>query len=130
MTDTPNYTAAFEELKTLVADMESGEISIDALSEKLKRATLLIKICNEKLTATEEDVHLILKELDNQICNFDEGLIRSIKSTNDNYANFRQNNISRERNLNTIFIVINLEKLIFLKTRKYVYEKSRRKLQR
>ncbi len=65
MTDTPNYTAAFEELKTLVADMESGEISIDALSEKLKRATLLIKICNEKLTATEEDVDLILKELDN-----------------------------------------------------------------
>lgn len=65
MTETPNYTAAFEELKTLVADMENGEISIDELSEKLKRATLLIKICNEKLTATEEDVHLILKELDN-----------------------------------------------------------------
>lgn len=65
MTDTPNYTAAFEELKTLVADMENGEISIDELSEKLKRATFLIKICNAKLTATEEDVHLILKELDN-----------------------------------------------------------------
>lgn len=65
MTEIPNYTAAFEELKTIVSDMESGEISIDELSDKLKRATLLIKICNEKLTATEGDVNLILKELEN-----------------------------------------------------------------
>ena len=64
MTDPPNYTAAFEELKTIVAEMENGEISIDELSEKLKRATLLIKICNAKLTATEGDVNSILKELE------------------------------------------------------------------
>ena len=65
MNKTPNYTAAFEELKAIVSEMESGEISIDALSDKLKRATLLIKICNEKLTATEGDVKIILKDLEN-----------------------------------------------------------------
>ena len=64
MTETPNYTTAFEELQTIVSEMESGEISIDELSEKLKRATLLIKICNEKLTATEGGVNSILKELE------------------------------------------------------------------
>ena len=62
--DSTNYQAAFEELKTIVADIEQGEISVDQLSEKVKRATQLIKICKEKLTATEEDVNKILKELE------------------------------------------------------------------
>lgn len=62
--DSTNYQAAFEELKTIVADIEQGEISVDQLSEKVKRATLLIKICKAKLTATEEDVNKILKELE------------------------------------------------------------------
>lgn len=60
-----NYTAAFEELKTIVAEIEQGEISVDELSEKVKRATVLIKHCKSKLTTTEEDVNTILKELEN-----------------------------------------------------------------
>lgn len=64
MSEIPNYTAAFEELQSIVSEMESGAISIDELSEKLKRATVLIKICNAKLTATEGDVNSILKELE------------------------------------------------------------------
>ena len=64
MSDTPNYTEAFEELQTIVLEIEQGEISVDELSEKVKRAALLIKICKAKLTTTEEDVNKILKELD------------------------------------------------------------------
>jgi exodeoxyribonuclease VII small subunit len=60
-----NYTAAFEELKVIVTEIEQGEISVDELSIKVKRATELIKICKIKLTTTEEDVNKILKELDN-----------------------------------------------------------------
>lgn len=60
-----NYIAAFEELKTIVAEIEQGEISVDELSEKVKRATILIKHCKSKLTTTEEDVNAILKELEN-----------------------------------------------------------------
>jgi len=59
-----NYTAAFEELQHIVTEIEEGEISVDELSEKVKRAALLIKICKNKLTQTEEDVNQILKELD------------------------------------------------------------------
>lgn len=59
-----NYTAAFEELQQIVTEIEEGEISVDALSEKVKRAAQLIKICKNKLTQTEEDVNQILKELD------------------------------------------------------------------
>lgn len=59
-----NYTSAFEELQQIVRDMEDGEITVDELSVKVKRATELIKICKQKLTTTEEDVNQILKELE------------------------------------------------------------------
>jgi len=59
-----NYTVAFEELQNIVADIEEGEISVDELSIKVKRAAELIKICKNKLTSTEEDVNQILKELE------------------------------------------------------------------
>lgn len=64
MTKKISYTEAFEELQQLVEEIESGEISVDELSEKVKRATELIKICKTKLTSTEEDVNKILKELE------------------------------------------------------------------
>lgn len=59
-----NYTEAFDELQQIVNDIEEGEISVDELSIKVKRASELIKICKNKLTATEEDVNQILKELE------------------------------------------------------------------
>ena len=64
MSKEPNYTEAFEELQEIVLEIEQGEISVDELSEKVKRAAVLIKICKAKLTSTEEDVARILKELE------------------------------------------------------------------
>ncbi len=64
MSKESKYTEAFEELQEIVAQIEEGEISVDELSEKVKRAAKLIKICKTKLTTTEEDVDKILKELD------------------------------------------------------------------
>lgn len=57
------YTEAMKELELIVGEIEEGEITIDSLSEKVKRASELIRICKEKLTATEEDVSKILEEL-------------------------------------------------------------------
>lgn len=62
--ETINYTKAFEELQSIVSDIEKGEISVDELSEKVRRASTLIKICKSKLSSTEEDVKQILKELE------------------------------------------------------------------
>lgn len=64
MSDKISYTEAFDELKSLIQDIEDGEISVDELSIKVKRASVLLKICKEKLTSTEEDVNQILKELE------------------------------------------------------------------
>lgn len=64
MNDQPTYTDAFEELQQIVADIEDGEITVDELSVKVKRASELIKLCKEKLSSTEENVQEILKELE------------------------------------------------------------------
>jgi exodeoxyribonuclease VII small subunit len=64
MSTEKNYVEAFEELQQIVADIEGGEISVDELSSKVKRAAELIKICKKKLSSTEEDVNTILKELE------------------------------------------------------------------
>jgi exodeoxyribonuclease VII small subunit len=63
MSEIFNYTTAFEELKQIVIEIEQAEITVDELSQKVKRASDLIKICKSKLTTTEEDVNKILKEL-------------------------------------------------------------------
>ena len=57
------YTEAYEELQALVELLENAEISVDELSEKIKLATELIKICEEKLTSTEQEVGKIIQSL-------------------------------------------------------------------
>ena len=58
-----SYTEAISELESIVTEIEQGEITVDTLSEKVKRASELIKICKDKLTSTEEDVNKILGDL-------------------------------------------------------------------
>ena len=57
------YTAAFEELKEIVDQLENDSISVDELTEKMKRATVLMKICRDKLTKTKEEVNKTIEEL-------------------------------------------------------------------
>jgi len=64
MSEKISYTDAFNELQTIVSEIEEGDISVDVLSEKVRRATMLIGVCRKKLTTTEEDVNTILKELE------------------------------------------------------------------
>lgn len=64
MAEKIKYEEAFEELKAIVLLIENGEVTVDELSRQVKRAAELIKICRAKLSATEEDVKSILKELE------------------------------------------------------------------
>ena len=54
------YEAAFAELQTIVRKMENDELDIDQMSEQLKRAQELIKLCKDKLTKTDEEIKKIL----------------------------------------------------------------------
>jgi exodeoxyribonuclease VII small subunit len=64
MNEEMTYTKAFEELQQIVSRIEQGSISIDELSTQVKRAAELIKICQQKLKSTDENVQQILKELE------------------------------------------------------------------
>ena len=56
------YEEAFAELQSITRKMENDELDIDQMSEQLKRAQNLIKLCKEKLTKAEEDIQKILSE--------------------------------------------------------------------
>ena len=56
------YEAAIAELQSIVSKMENDELDIDQMSEQLKRAQELIKLCKDKLTKTDEEIKKILAE--------------------------------------------------------------------
>ena len=59
--ETITYTEALAELQQIVSEMENADIPVDELSDKIKRCTLLIKICKDKLTKTEAEIAKIME---------------------------------------------------------------------
>ena len=57
------YTEAFEQLQQIVSQMENADISVDELSDNIKKAAKLIKICKDKLTKTEQEINKTITEL-------------------------------------------------------------------
>ena len=55
------YNEAIEKLRKIVAEIENGDLDVDILSEKVKEATRLIKLCKEKLD-TLRDADAIYRE--------------------------------------------------------------------
>jgi exodeoxyribonuclease VII small subunit len=56
-----NYTESMKRLEEIVAQIESGELELDQLADKLKEANKLIAKCQAKLTQTEEEVKKIMQ---------------------------------------------------------------------
>ena len=54
------YEEALKQLETIVSKMEAGEYNIDELTEQLKQAQKLIKLCRDKLTKTDAEINKIL----------------------------------------------------------------------
>lgn len=59
-----SYTEASAELQQIVEELENSEIDIDLLEAKVKRASVLLKICRDKLHKTEQNVLEALKSID------------------------------------------------------------------
>jgi len=51
------------ELEEILNEIESEEINVDILAEKVKRAAYLIKFCKGRLRNTEEEVKKVLSEI-------------------------------------------------------------------
>ncbi|MDP4266648.1 MAG: exodeoxyribonuclease VII small subunit [Bacteroidota bacterium] len=61
-----SYSEAQKELEIILNEIETGEVDVDVLSEKVKRACFLIKLCNAKLKSTDEEIKKILDEFEKE----------------------------------------------------------------
>jgi len=64
MAKQPSYREAIKEIESIVQEIEGEAVDIDLLTEKLKRATFLIKLCRKRLRDTDNEVKKILKEFE------------------------------------------------------------------
>jgi exodeoxyribonuclease VII small subunit len=53
------YDAAYAELSNILASLQKEDVSLDDLSDKLKRAAELSDFCKTKLRSIEEDIEKI-----------------------------------------------------------------------
>lgn len=58
-----SYQQAFKEVQGIIDEIENGNVSLDDLGEKVKRASFLMNICKQKLHTTEQEVKSILDKL-------------------------------------------------------------------
>jgi len=54
------YEEALKQLESIVAKMENDELDIDSLSQQLKTAQRLIKLCKDKLAKADGEIKKIL----------------------------------------------------------------------
>jgi exodeoxyribonuclease VII small subunit len=71
--DEPTYAALSGELDTILDEIESGEIDLDALSDKVERAATLLGLCRKKLAATETKVKKVTEDLQETISEDSDG---------------------------------------------------------
>lgn len=56
------YTEAMKRLEAIVAQIESNELDIDELADRLKEAQRQIKYCREKLYKADAEIKKMLEE--------------------------------------------------------------------
>ena len=62
--DEMTYRSAFARLQDIVAEIESGEVDVDALTASVKEATQLVAFCRARLTATQREIAQALKDVE------------------------------------------------------------------
>lgn len=57
------FDDALQELRGLMELLESDDISVDTLTQAIRRSALLLKHCQTQLQATEDEVKALMDEL-------------------------------------------------------------------
>ncbi|MFO7924894.1 MAG: exodeoxyribonuclease VII small subunit [Bacteroidales bacterium] len=57
-----SYNEAVKEIEDILHQIEDEELDVDDLSDKVKRAYFLLKLCKDKLHSTEKDIDKIMKD--------------------------------------------------------------------
>ena len=57
------YSQALDELEKIVGEIESEEVDVDQLADKIKRASTLVTFCRTKLRTAEDEVKKVLSDM-------------------------------------------------------------------
>ena len=60
------YDAAVAEIEEILEKIEEGDLGVDELAEKVNRVSQLLKICRDRLHATEKQINKILEQEDSE----------------------------------------------------------------
>jgi len=63
-TDEIGYADAMNELDSILATLESSDVDVDLLTEKVTRASDLIKLCRGRILAAQMNVEQIVTSLE------------------------------------------------------------------
>ncbi len=58
------YEKAVEEIENIIKDIEYGELSVEEVNEKIKRASYLLEYCKKKLKKTKNELDKLLNNID------------------------------------------------------------------
>jgi len=56
-----SYNEAYEELQTILEDIKEGNVDVDELAAKVKRARELITLCEGRIKKAEIEIEEIIK---------------------------------------------------------------------
>ena len=59
-----SFDRSYAELERISKELENTEISVDLMSDYAKECLPLVRACKEKLTLTQNDIDLLMKELE------------------------------------------------------------------
>jgi len=62
--DQPSYAEALAELDDILAELEDEALDVDVLSDRVERASELIRFCRERITTARTQVQQIVADLD------------------------------------------------------------------
>ena len=61
-----NYANALKELEKIVDELERGDVSVDVLVIKVKRASELIRVCKAILRDTGQEIENVIGEMNKE----------------------------------------------------------------
>ncbi|HEC43573.1 MAG TPA: exodeoxyribonuclease VII small subunit [Bacteroides sp.] len=64
MSKDPTYGEAMIEIEEILERIESGELDVDDLTDKVKKVASLLDVCKTKLKTTEVEIQKVIESLE------------------------------------------------------------------
>jgi exodeoxyribonuclease VII small subunit len=64
MSKDPSYNEAITEIEEILQKIETGELDVDDLTDKVKRVAFLLETCKKKLRTTESEIQKVIDGLE------------------------------------------------------------------